>query len=235
MRKSKSSLTAAMAELREILSGPSLRAAAGIKDEGEIMTAVIGDDSTNVHDVHEKKRDVWTRFTDVLTGISYVGRLIAPAGILWRAPDKGDGALVIRGRKMNAPGAALVIPDGGDGRTDNVVPDWFPADAGIMEPAKILRLESAKDAVVIKSNTGDTVAIVSLNKDGSVRVEAAGGKDATVVAQNAFINAGQVHLGSGTALPAALNGVVLASGIDPFTGATYGALQNASSSVTAKK
>lgn len=41
-------------------------------------------------------------------------------------------------------------------------------------------------------------------------------------------------IGGGT-LSAALNGVVVASGVDSFTGATYGALGNASSIVLAKK
>jgi hypothetical protein len=49
-----------------------------------------------------------------------------------------------------------------------------------MEPAKILRLESVMDAVVIKSNTGETVAVISLNKDGSIDITPAAGKTVNI-------------------------------------------------------
>jgi hypothetical protein len=45
---------------------------------------------------------------------------------------------------------------------------------------------------------------------------------------------GTIHLG-GTGLTALLDGLVTARGVDPFTGATYGALGNASAVVMAKK
>jgi hypothetical protein len=60
-----------------------------------------------------------------------------------------------------------------------------------------------------------------------VTIHADGG-DAVVKAS------GTVHLGD-TGLVAATDGVVVAQGIDPFTGSTYGALGNASSKVRAKK
>jgi hypothetical protein len=49
------------------------------------------------------------------------------------------------------------------------------------------------------------------------------------------LKATQVFIGDEAGLTALINGVVLAGGIDPFTGATYGALGNASATVLAKK
>jgi len=69
---------------------------------------------------------------------------------------------------------------------------------------------------------------VTVRPDNSMTIS----RGATMVAQ---IDAdGTVHLG-GPGLTALLDGVVTARGIDPFTGATYGALGNASSVVLAKK
>jgi hypothetical protein len=48
------------------------------------------------------------------------------------------------------------------------------------------------------------------------------------------VNAQAVYLGDGTLTPP-INGVVVGSGIDAFTGATYAALGNASTAVMAKK
>lgn len=49
------------------------------------------------------------------------------------------------------------------------------------------------------------------------------------------MKAAQVFVGDESGLTPLLNGVVLAQGVDPFTGATYGALGNASTAVMAKK
>lgn len=48
-----------------------------------------------------------------------------------------------------------------------------------------------------------------------------------------IINATSISIGA-DGLAALINGLVLAKGIDPFTGATYGALGNASATVMAK-
>lgn len=47
------------------------------------------------------------------------------------------------------------------------------------------------------------------------------------------VQATEVFIGDAT-LTALINGIVLAKGVDPFTGATYGALGNASTTVMAK-
>lgn len=50
-----------------------------------------------------------------------------------------------------------------------------------------------------------------------------------------LVATGSVHLGAETGLTPPVNGVVVASGIDPFTGLTYAVLGNNSSLVMAKK
>lgn len=69
---------------------------------------------------------------------------------------------------------------------------------------------------------------LSIYGDGSMKIT----KGSTVVIQ--LDAAGTLQLG-GTGLTALLDGLVTARGVDPFTGATYGALGNASAVVMAKK
>jgi hypothetical protein len=176
-RRTKDSLEAAFQQLKTMFSGATLRAVADIKEQGDVAIATVGDSSSDTHDVHPKKRDIWVRFTDVLTGMSELGRLYAPAGILWRLTPKGQGAHVIRGRKMRGPGGALVIPDGGDGSTDNVVPGWLSASLSGISLPEGFEIESTGDQVKIVANSGGSSASIVLNKDGSIQVNAASGKD----------------------------------------------------------
>lgn len=67
-----------------------------------------------------------------------------------------------------------------------------------------------------------------MKPDGTVEVTQGSGVFIRVSA------AGEVSIG-GIGLTALLNGVVVGGGVDPFTGATYGALGNASAVVMAKK
>lgn len=69
---------------------------------------------------------------------------------------------------------------------------------------------------------------IRLKADGSVNIKDGGGTTLTLPGD------GTVHIGDGT-LTATVNGVVVGSGIDPFTGATYAALGSASVNVMAKK
>ena len=84
--------------------------------------------------------------------------------------------------------------------------------------------------IVIGSDADDGTRL-TLMRDGSLRVSR-GAQAVLEIAPDGSIRLG----GSGlSALTALLDGVVTARGIDPFTGATYGALGNASSVVLAKK
>ena len=176
-RRPKESLEAAFQQLKTMFSGATLRAVADIKERGEVLLAKIGGGTADTHDVHEKKRDIWVTFTDVLTGMTELGRLYAPAGILWRLTPAGQGAHVIRGRKMRGPGGSLVIPDGGDGSTDNVVPNWLSKDLSGISLPEGFEIESTGDQVKIVANSGGTSASIVLNKDGSIEVTPAAGKD----------------------------------------------------------
>jgi hypothetical protein len=149
------SLESAFQQLKEMLSGATLRAVMGIVDAGNVVLAKIGDDSGDGHEVHQSKRDVWVRFTDVLSGMSRAGRLFVPAGILFARAKKGAGAHVVQGRNMNGPGGPLVMVDGGDGAADNVVPDWFGEDDAGIYGEQTMHVESAEGDVEIKSDKGD--------------------------------------------------------------------------------
>lgn len=66
----------------------------------------------------------------------------------------------------------------------------------------------------------NATAVIRIRADGDIEITPKAGK--------------AVRIGGGT-LTALLDGVVVAQGVDTFTGATYGALGNASSVVLAKK
>lgn len=206
-RRSKGSMEAAFQQLKEMFSGATLRAVADIKERGEVLIASVGDSTSDTHDVEQNNRDIWVRFTDLFTGMSELGRLYAPAGILWRLTPKGQGAHVIRARKMRGPGGALVIPDGGDGATNDVVPGWLSKDLSGISLPEGFEIESTGDQIKLVANSGGTSATfvvgkdgtitatssgnatLTLNKDGSVSVNAAPGKDITFSGNNVNVTA----------------------------------------------
>ena len=92
--------------------------------------------------------------------------------------------------------------------------------------APLARAATGTAGVVLGSDGGN--ARITFKTDGSLEIAQG---SAVVVRVTAT---GDVELG-GPGLTALLDGVVTARGIDPFTGATYGALGNASSRVMARK
>lgn len=84
------------------------------------------------------------------------------------------------------------------------------------------------DACTTLGSDLDAGMRLSIYGDGSMKIT----RGSTVVIQ--LDAAGTIQLG-GTGLTTLLDGLVTARGIDPFTGATYGALGNASAVVMAKK
>jgi hypothetical protein len=178
--KVKGSIEAALQRFGDMVSGSALRAAAGVKHHGEIASATIGDDSSAGIAVDENNRDVWLTITDVLSGLKEVARLFVPAGVLFRLPRKGDGAHLIRGRKMRAPGAALAIPDGGDG-SSSVVPGWDDGsslddnNSGIFLPEG-WHVESTSDRIRLVANSGGTKSIVELQTNGNIVITPAPGQ-----------------------------------------------------------
>jgi hypothetical protein len=216
------SLEAAFQQLKEMFSGATSRAVAGIRDLGEVLVATVGDDTSDTHAVHDQKHDIWTRFTDVLTGLSDFGRLYIPAGILFRLTPKGMGAHVIRGRKMRGPGASLVIPDGGDGDAA-VVPGFDDSDldennTGILLPEGF-HVESQNDRVRIVANSsganGGSKSVFEMAQDGSATMQASGatiaiGSDGAVSVTSAPGKAVNVTPGAGGA-------VILDNGTQPVS------------------
>lgn len=86
---------------------------------------------------------------------------------------------------------------------------------------------SALASLTLGSDLDDGTRL-SIYGDGSMKIT----RGSTVVIQ--LDAAGTIQLG-GPGLTAMLDGLVTARGVDPFTGATYGALGNASAVVMAKK
>ncbi|MBK6532607.1 MAG: hypothetical protein IPN17_28225 [Deltaproteobacteria bacterium] len=84
------------------------------------------------------------------------------------------------------------------------------------------------DACLTLGSDLDDGTRLSIYGDGSMKIT----RGSTVVIQ--IDAAGTIQIG-GTGLTALLDGLVTARGVDPFTGATYGALGNASAVVMAKK
>lgn len=140
-------------------------------------------------------------------------------------------------------GAAVVLAfHGGDPDQPMYFGGWHgqgeqfsvkPASPSSADKVKIF--ESARFLIVLNGDGGSeellvkdkvTGDLVSMKPD-QLKVKASA--KATVIAP--LVELG----GEGLSSAPLINGVVLASGIDVFTGKTYGILQNASSVVTAKK
>jgi hypothetical protein len=86
---------------------------------------------------------------------------------------------------------------------------------------RVLRVKPNQKYKIRTSGVSDGLDF-KVEGDGSIVLDLAG--------------AGNVYLGSGDGtLTPLLDGVVLASGVDTFTGATYGALNSASQRIMARK
>lgn len=113
---------------------------------------------------------------------------------------------------------------------DKETSDYFTlkADEGVtLKTAKNVRIEATENLEV----TIQGAANVTIDGDATVSV----GGDAKLEASGkVIVKSSDVQLGD-SGLVAATEGVVIGGGIDAFTGMTYFALQNASSTVKAKK
>jgi len=137
-------------------------------------------------------------------------------------------------RAFETPRFLLVFDDRAGHETlrleDKVSGDLITLDAGAG-----VRVKTAKDLIIETAGNVSLKATgaVSVDTQGDVAVTATG--NATVTAnRQAVVAAPDVLLG-GSDLAPAVNGLVLAGGVDPFTGLTYAALGSTSSVVKAKK
>ena len=91
----------------------------------------------------------------------------------------------------------------------------------------------------VGGQSGHAVIVATRNQDGIKRIGELGEDETIVFTSTTAVkidSAGQVLVGAiGAPLLPLTHGVVLASGIDTFTGATYGALGSASTKVMAEK
>lgn len=207
-------------ELEQVFNGAMIRAIAGIVDVGEALLVHFTDpDGGKVYDIESDKSDVWLHSQcstdDVPTG-KVTSRQYIPQNMLWNLPADGEAGIVVRGKDAGAPGTSFAFY--GDAGTANQVPSWLDdSNAGISHK-KTVHVESTQGEIEIKSNATGASVTLKFNADGSVTLDCPS----------------TIMLG-GTSLTQLLNGVVVASGVDTFTGATYGALGNASNIVMAKK
>lgn len=149
----------------------------------------------------------------------------------WAFPKDTGGGKANRGSHAPPEVGATVVVSFLGGNID--VPIYAGGWRGQNEGLTALAGASAADAATkIKCYESDRYLIVLSEISGSEELQI---KDkisgALISIKGANVQLGAADLGD----EPLQNGVVLASGIDPFTGLTYGALGSASSVVTAKK
>jgi len=143
--------------------------ASAVVDVGEVFVGHIGNHlGGDDIEAHEKRRDAWVHFVDALTEHRFLGFLYQPAGILFRKPRRGETAYVVRGRHMMGPGGPLVVPMGGDGEREDVLPPWFDDKAGLWAKGETLRIH-AKDAPV-ELQAEDADLTIEATGNGKVRL-----------------------------------------------------------------
>jgi len=202
-------------DLRNVLTGAWIRAVAGIRDVGEIIKARIGNDE-GAHFGKDGTDAVWVESQDVLTETGRItDRLFFAANALFRLPRSGDLIMSLHPGDARGPGNGLALHGDGHGQ----VPDWLDEQTcGISIDKEHFRIDVKGDGAEIKITTKNTE--LKVDADGNVTLKVPAGKTVMLGDEN---------------LIAADGGLVLASGIDSFTGSTYGALNNASTVVMAKK
>lgn len=125
-----------MDNLRGMLTGPVIRAIAGIKDLGELILAYVGNPENGpVAEIASDMSDVYVHVIDAMSDLPIIGRLFSPGNIFWRLPKDGDSCMVLRGQDAHGPGVPYVLH--GDGATAGTaaVPSWLgPNDCGISSP-----------------------------------------------------------------------------------------------------
>jgi len=206
-------------ELEQVFTGAMLRSIAGIVDVGEAILSHFADpDGGPVWEIADDKSDIWVHTqcsTDETPTGRKTSRLFTPGNMLFNLPSDGESALVVRGRDSDGPGQPYALY--GDCGAANQVPSWLDdSNAGISHK-KTVHLESTQGEIEVKSNATGVSVTLKFNSDGSVTLDC----PSTIMI-------------GGTSLTELINGIVLAKGIDPFTGLTYGALGNASTTVMAK-
>jgi len=132
-------------------------------------------------------------------------------------------------------GRFLLVFDDRGGKESLRLQDKVSGDLITLDAGAGVKVTTASDLLIQAGGKVSikAVANVSLDTDGDMVVTAQGSATVTANGQ-AIVSAPDVQLG-GANLTAPVNGLVLAGGIDPFTGLTYAALGSTSNVVKAKK
>lgn len=164
--KRKESAADLFSEVKELLSGATLRAIIGLEDIGEIFLTIASSST-----IQDAKRYIWTDFKDALSGLSGVGKLFVPGGIVFRLPGKNEVLLAVRGRKQHGPGGPIMMPLGGDGQTDNTVPDWLDKDNAGISGTETMHMESTKGDVKVDAPDNGKQVLLQGNDFSALKTE----------------------------------------------------------------
>jgi hypothetical protein len=178
---------AAAAALREMLTGATIRAIAGIRDMGEIILAKAHNaDGGDLVDRQDTK-DAWVSFTDAMNDMPGQAKLHFPGGILFAIPKDGDNVVILRGCGLDGPGVTVMLH--GHGGDADRVPAWAFGDSAKdgLYTQRVLRLESSKDNLEIATTADDKDILVTTSK-GNVSITVAGdGKKVTITAGGSVV------------------------------------------------
>jgi len=132
-------------------------------------------------------------------------------------------------------GRFLLVFDDRGGKESLRLQDKVSGDLITLDAGAGVKVTTASDLLIQAGGkvSINAVANVSIDTDGDMVVTAQGSAMVTANGQ-AIVSAPDVQLG-GANITAPVNGLVLAGGIDPFTGLTYAALGSTSNVVKAKK
>jgi hypothetical protein len=152
----------AAASLREALSGAAIRAAAAVRDVGEIILAKVQADDGGDHLDTGDDIDVWVSAKDALTDHPLVARLFIPLNLLWATPDADESAMYLRAGDSGGPGAGYLLY----GDAGSAIPDWIREKVGLWH-RKPLRVESTEEDVEVLAPADDKKVFVGAASDGS--------------------------------------------------------------------
>jgi hypothetical protein len=170
-------------ELKQVLSGATLRTIAGIVDVGEAILATFGDpDGGATAQVADDKSDVWVTGQCATDGVptgKQVARLFIPMNMLFRLPKAGESYIELRGKDAAGPGKPYAIY--GDCGAANQVPGWDDgtnldaSNVGVFA-AEGIHVESTGDRVRIVANSGGAKAVIEMQQGGSIVITPASGQ-----------------------------------------------------------
>lgn len=187
-------------ELRQVLTGPWIRAVAGIRDLGELTLSFFNDpDGGDVATIADDKSEVLVTVQDA-TSDTPTGKVLAvlfsPLNLLWALPKKDDPCIVAHGADVRVPGSGYAF-FGGSG--DSVVPDWLDDDNVGVYHSKTVHVESKDNDVLIKALDASKRILLEVDgatfeiKNGNVTATAKSGTGVATVTASAVT--GKVALG----------------------------------------